>query len=97
MNPIWFCICLTNLSWFYGSNNCKEDFPGNLVVKNLPASADSVSGPGRFHMPKQHNTEAHVPRACALQLENPPQWEACASQPESSPHSPQLEKACTQQ
>ena len=31
-----------------------QDFPGGLVVKNLPASAGdtgSIPGPGRFHMP----------------------------------------------
>ena len=33
--------------------------------------------------------------ACALQQEKPPQWEARAPQPESSPCSPQLEKAHT--
>ena len=32
-------------------------------------------------------TEAHVPRACALQQEKPLQWEACAPELESSPHS----------
>ena len=31
-------------------------------------------------------------RACALQQEKPPQWEAHVPQPESSPCSPQLEK-----
>ena len=38
-------------------------------------------------------TEAHTPRACALQQEKQPQWEAQAPQLESSPHSPQLDKA----
>ena len=33
-------------------------------------------------------TEAHVPRAHALQQEKPPQWEAHVSQLESRPHSP---------
>ena len=32
--------------------------------------------------------------ACAPQQEKSPQWEARAPQPESSAHSPQLEKAC---
>ena len=30
------------------------DFPGGLVVKKAPANAgnmDSITGPGRFHMP----------------------------------------------
>ena len=36
-------------------------------------------------------------RACTLQQEKPPQWEACAPQLESSPCSPQLEKAHAQQ
>ena len=38
-------------------------------------------------------TEAHAPRACASQREKPAQCKAHAPQPESSPHSPQLEKA----
>ena len=37
------------------------------------------------------------PRACALQEEKPPQWEARAMQLESSPCSLQLQKVCTQQ
>ena len=31
----------------------EADFPGGLVVKNLPVNADDtvlISGPGRFHM-----------------------------------------------
>ena len=42
-------------------------------------------------------TEAGEPRACALQLEKPPQWEVCAPQLESRPHLAQLEKAFMQQ
>ena len=38
------------------------------------------------------NYGACRPRAHALQQENPPQWETCAPQPESSPCSLQLEK-----
>ena len=41
-------------------------------------------------------TEPMCPRVRALQQEKPLQEEACA-QLESSPHSPQLEKACAQQ
>ena len=47
--------------------------------------------------PHATTTEAHAPRACALQQEKPPQCEACAPQLESSPHSLQLEKARMQQ
>ena len=53
--------------------------------------------------PMSHNYWAHVlqllkpaPRARALQQEKPPQWEAHTPQ-QSSPCSPQLEKACAQQ
>ena len=42
-------------------------------------------------------TEACVPQAHALQQEKPLQWEDGAAQLESSLHSPQLEKAHTQQ
>ena len=53
--------------------------------------------------PVSHNYWTHVPqllslhsRACAPQQEKPPQWEARAPQ-QSSPCSPQLEKAHAQQ
>ena len=42
-------------------------------------------------------TEAHMPRARALQQEKPPQWEAHCTTTKSSPHLPQLEKARAQQ
>ena len=42
-------------------------------------------------------TEARMPTARAPQQEKPQQWEACAPQWKSSPHSPQLEKAHAQQ
>ena len=46
-----------------------------------------------------HSRAQELPatEACALQQEKPLQWEASAPKPESSPHSPQLEKACAQQ
>ena len=47
--------------------------------------------------PGAANTEACEPRTSAPQHEKPPQWEACAPQPESSPLSLQLDKASTQQ
>ena len=34
-----------------------RDFPGDAVVKNLPASAEdmgSIPGPGRSHMPQSN-------------------------------------------
>ena len=81
-----------------------EDFPDGAVVKNPPANAEdtgSSPGLGRSHMPRSSQayepqllsprattTEARTPRACAPQQEKPPQWEA---------HTPQQEKACTQQ
>ena len=68
------------------------DFPGDAVDKNLPANAGnmgSISVPGRSLMPQSNlarmpqllsphatTTEAHVPRACALQQKKPPQGEA---------------------
>ena len=64
-----------------------KGFPDGTVVKNPPANTGdtgSSSGPGRSHMlrsnwarepqllsPRDTTTEAHVPRACALQQENP--------------------------
>ena len=45
-----------------------------------------------FWSPQATMTEAHEPRARALQQEKPLQWEAHTPQLESSLHSPQLEK-----
>ena len=72
------------------------DFPGGAVVKNLPANAGdtgSIPGSGRSHalwsnqarVPQllslcTTTTEAHAPRARALQQEKPLQWEAHAPQ-----------------
>ena len=54
--------------------------------------------------PMSRNYQAHMPllkpahpRACALQQEKPPQWEACAPKLETSPGLSQLEKGCVQQ
>ena len=65
------------------------DFPGGAVVKNPPANAGDTGSrpsPGRSHMPwsskacapqllslRATTTEAHTPRAHALQQEKPPQ------------------------
>ena len=73
------------------------------MVKNLPANAGDtglIPGVGRSHMllgnkPVHHNYKALVPRAHALPQEKPPQSGAHALQLQTSPHSPQLEKACT--
>ena len=47
--------------------------------------------------PHATTTEACITSASALQQENTLQGEVRAPQAESSPHSPQLEKACVQQ
>ena len=55
------------------------DSPGGPVVKNLPANigdTGSIAGAGRSHVPQQLSpgtttTEAHLPRASALQKEKP--------------------------
>ena len=91
--------------------NCKcvyRNFPDSTVDKNPAANAGdtgSIPGPGRFHShrtmkpmsPHAAATEAHVPRAHAPQQKKPSQLEAHTPQLESSPHSPQVEKACRQQ
>ena len=87
-----------------------QDFPGDTVARNLPASAGDtgmIPGPGRFHMPHgatkpmQHEYWAH-----ALQLLKPLHLEPvlCNREPaamrrpaKSSLHSLQLEKAREQQ
>jgi len=73
--------------WYKLQQNSFEDFPGGLVVKNLPAnSGDTGSIPdlGRFHVPC--GNWAHMPqllkpiypRACALQ------WEATVTRSPST-------------
>ena len=55
-----------------------RNFPGSLMVKNLPANSEdagwSLVRELRSH--KFLGNQAHAPRAHALQQENPPQWEA---------------------
>ena len=47
--------------------------------------------------PRAKTTEAHSPKVRALQQEKPLQWESLCITTKSSPRSPKLEKACTQQ
>ena len=61
------------------------DFPGDPVVKNLPANAEDmvlIPGLGRFHMQWGDYWSAHV---CALQQVELQQWKAQVPQLESSP------------
>ena len=44
-----------------------------------------------------YSAQACSPKAYVLQQEKPPKWEAGVAQPQSSPRSPQLEKAYAQQ
>ena len=63
-----------------------ESIPGGPVDENSPASAgdtSSIPGPGRFHVPRGNSACAPqllslCSRACALQQEKSPQWEATA-------------------
>ena len=58
-----------------------KDFPGGLVVKNLPANAgdtDSIPGLGRPHI--QQSSWAHVP-----QTAEPGLWSPGAAAPETWP------------
>ena len=80
--PTWeFTICIPCM-WTDGHHKSQRfaetdtvgDFPGGLVVKNLPANAGdmgSIPGPGRSHMPQSN--EARVPQllkpACPRALE----------------------------
>ena len=66
-------------------------FPSGPVVKNSPANAGDtgfspLSGKIAHAMellsPRATTTEAHTPRACALQQEKPRQQEALAPQHE---------------
>ena len=96
----------TELNWtdaMVYSKAIVHDFPGGPVVKNLPAnSGDLGSIPvlRRSHMLQSNLARvlrllSPCPRPHALQQEKPQWWEACALQLESSPCSPQLEKALT--
>ena len=43
--------------WYRGKNDLLENFPGGLVVKNLPANAGdtaSILELGRFHVPQSN-------------------------------------------
>ena len=75
-------------------------FPGGLVVKNPVANAGDagpIPAPRRPHMPHGNQTSASQLLKSVLPQEKPPHWEAHARQLENSPHSLQLERACTQQ
>ena len=71
------------------------------MVKNPPGNVgDMASIPVQEGCSTCHGANESVHHdnwACVLQQEKPLQWEAYASQLESSPCSPQLEKAHAQQ
>ena len=50
-----------------------------------------------YWSPRATTTEARVRRACALQQQKPPRWEACTATKSSPPCSLQLEKSRVQQ
>ena len=92
-------------------NEEEEDFPGGPGDTNPPARAgdgDSISGLGRFRMPRSKQApepqlpspwaatiKAGAPEACAP-TERPPQGEP-THRDEEEPRSPQPEKAQAQQ
>ena len=69
----------------------KADFPGGLVVKNLPTSVGDtglIPRPGRFYVPRDN--WAHAPlslcsRAHVPEQEKSPKWEDHTPQLKSSP------------
>ena len=87
------------------SEVAQRDFTGDVMVRNPPVDVGdmgSFPGLGRFHMPWGNwdhatTTKPMLSRACTPQQKKPLQWEVPALQLESSPHSPQLEKACAKQ
>ena len=70
----------------FAVTNTNLDFPGGAVDKNLPVqeTTGSIPGLGRFHMPQSNWTlqlqllKPACSSVCALQQEEPPQWEARA-------------------
>ena len=77
----------------------EEEFSSYPVVKNPPGNVGDMGSIPIQEDPTCHgaNKSVHHNWARVLQQEKPLQWEAYASQLESSPCSPQLEKAHTQQ
>ena len=70
------------------------DFPGDPVVKNLPAKAGntgSIPGLGRSYTLQGNYWVRVLYLAHEQQQEKPLQWEGWALQLESNPHSWQLE------
>ena len=78
------------------------DFLGGTVDRNLPENAGNmglIPGPGKFHMSRSN--EAHIPQLLEPECLCSATRETTAmrkphSTPRSSPHLPQLEKACVQ-
>ena len=80
------------------------DFPGGSVVKNPPANegdAGSIPSLGRIHMPQSNKARAPQLLAPILSRARAPQeaniTRSLSSATESSPYSPQIEKAQAQQ
>ena len=67
--------------------------PGRSHMPQSNLSLCTTTTEPALQSPRATTTEAHAPRACALQQEKPPQLEARRTATESSPRSPQLEKA----
>ena len=72
----------------------KGSIPGpgrsHMLQSNKARAPQLLSLHSRAHepqllSPRAATTEAHVPRACVLQQEKPPQWEACALQQRAAP------------
>ena len=76
----------------HGFNPWSRNIP--LAMEQLSPCA--ITTEPVLSSPWAATTKGPQPRACALQQEKPPPWEACAPQPEQ-PCSRQLEKAHTRQ
>ena len=85
--------------FFFPQKSLTLDFPGGPGVNNLSANAGTRVQILVWEDPTGHRTikSMHLNYwACAPQQEKSLQWENCNSM-KTSPCSPQLEKACTQQ
>ena len=89
--------------WFSGKESacqCRRH-RFNLWSRKIPRAKEQLSPCSATLQPGSQNYRAHIlelpkpscPASCHLQHEKPPWWEVCAPQLESSPCSPQLEKA----
>ena len=93
----WDIWLFKNNFWDFLGGAVVKNLPANagdtgsspgLGRSHMPPSPCATTTEPALYSPRATTTEAHAPRACALQQEKPPQWEARA---------PQRRAACARQ